>query len=114
MHDVANPWGKEVPVRCSLDEFGKDGVEVVVEQISPNGLPPGSSVVHTWSSLNGGRALRCSMEVRAPDRATASFHLLYQPVKKTDLNAKAKGNNSTPVKVADAKGLPRDDPPQSK
>ena len=111
---MANPWGKEVPVRCSLDEFDKDGVEVVVEQISPNGLPPGSSVVHTWSSLNGGRALRCSMEVRAPDRATASFHLLYQPVKKTDLNAKAKGNNSTPVKVADAKGLPRDDPPQSK
>mmetsp|Transcript_42893 Transcript_42893/g.55112 ORF Transcript_42893/g.55112 Transcript_42893/m.55112 type:complete len:133 (-) Transcript_42893:745-1143(-) len=28
VHDVANPWGAEVPVRAALDMRGRDGVEV--------------------------------------------------------------------------------------
>ena len=114
LHAVANPWGALVPVRCSLNACAADGVEVVIEQTAPNGLPAGSSVVHTWCGVDGGRRLRCAMEVRCPGRAAATFHLHYQPAKQ---GAEAKGSQVKPKgagAVADAKGGPRDEPPQAK
>jgi len=62
VHEVANPWGAEVPVRAALDPRGREGPEVVVEATKPKHLPPGSAVSHTWCALEKG--LRCAMEVR--------------------------------------------------
>mmetsp|Transcript_42892 Transcript_42892/g.55109 ORF Transcript_42892/g.55109 Transcript_42892/m.55109 type:complete len:368 (-) Transcript_42892:282-1385(-) len=102
VHDVANPWGAEVPVRAALDMRGRDGVEVVIEHSRPAHLPRGSSVVHTWCGVDNGKALRCTMEVLQPSKETVRFELFYSRGAPGDSTAasKKKGGGSS---MADAK-----------
>jgi hypothetical protein len=73
-----------------------------VEHCRPSHLPRGSSVVHSWCGIEGGKSLRCTMEVRQPNKDTVSFQLYYTRGSPADSLAasKKKGNKGG---VADAK-----------
>ena len=85
-HLVPNPWGVDVPVRAAaLDAAGS---QVVIEQTKPGGLPPGASISHTWTTADGGRSLRCAMEVRAPGRSPVFFEMSYARLVAKDFEPK--------------------------
>eukprot|EP00613_Pedinella_sp_CCMP2098_P028749 CAMPEP_0171719712 /NCGR_PEP_ID=MMETSP0991-20121206/21353_1 /TAXON_ID=483369 /ORGANISM="non described non described, Strain CCMP2098" /LENGTH=384 /DNA_ID=CAMNT_0012311295 /DNA_START=46 /DNA_END=1200 /DNA_ORIENTATION=- len=113
VHEVANPWGAEVPVRAALKEASASAVSsVVVEHCRPAHLPKGSAVYHTWSRVDGG--LRCTMEVREPERSAVAFDLFYGPMAAKDFEPKTKGQQPSSSKrgkdggggAAEAKGEP--------
>ena len=73
VHEVANPWGSEVPIRA-FDDRGA----VTVTQERPSNLPSGSTISHVWTSESGGRALKCSMHVDNRSSSPVLFEMWYK------------------------------------
>lgn len=106
IHQVANPWGAEVPVRAK-----ESATAITVEYCQPAHLPRGSTIVHTWSVESGGRALRCSMEVRRAGASSVRFDLVYAAVtSEAQLHGKAGGKAKAAGGGAEAKGGPAEKP----